>query len=83
MKLWLIERADGANGFDMFYGFVVRAQTAEDAFRLACVETTKPGVEWTAERFESYTTIANSPFKVIELAADGEAGVILVDHVLG
>lgn len=84
MKLWLLSPAENLdrendpwyhNPYDAFHGFVIRAETEEEARSLAFVgdEERMFGNPWINPE---YTTC-------IELLPEGEAGIVLSDYNAG
>lgn len=72
MKLWLIERtADHGGEWDIFLGFVVRAETEQAARQLAAENSVgwhpTPDADWLDSAWAS----------CVEVSAEGDAGVIL------
>lgn len=72
MRLWLIER--GGDGYDQYFGFVVRAESEVGARRIAAARHADEGAAVWMDAKRS--TCA-------ELTAEGEAGVILADFSAG
>ena len=73
MKLWLLTLDDKLGGWDRNCGFVIRAETAYDARRIANENKADEGPVWmdpTAVTCE-------------ELTAEGEPGVVLADFHAG
>lgn len=90
MKLWLLRPADGLDKndnpwepwYDKAFGFVVRAETEEEARKLAHDDA---GDENRGEFLGRKTADTNSPWleakysTCTELSGDGDAGVVMQD----
>ena len=78
MKLWLLRPIHGHDEwgpwkpwYDKTFGFVVRAETEDEARLLASKQAGDEGHHAWMEPFES---------TCVELTADGPAGVVIQDH---
>jgi hypothetical protein len=80
MKLWLLRPVDGDElwepWFDKTFGFVVRAETEEQARAIA---TTAAGNEDYAGRLRTNAWVDSAHSSCIELTPDGESGIVIQD----
>jgi hypothetical protein len=81
MKLWLLKRPVDKPGhqiWDAYSGFVVRAETEEDARKLANKESQKPDRGYEGPIWEDHQKTSCK-----QLIDEGEPGVILDDFMAG
>ena len=90
MKLWILRPIDGLAGdddpwepwYDKAFGFVVRAETEDEARELA---HTHAGAENNGVFLSRKTAKTNAPWKdaaystCVELLPDGDAGIVMID----
>lgn len=95
MKLWLLRPIENEHidyvsqpinfGYDCTFGFVIRAETEQDARAIAQENGSWETSIWVnGSRSQVYPAWTDPTLSTcVELTADGESGVVIEDHLSG